>query len=42
MTDRDQWSTADVVAGYRSQSEAEFGFRQLEDPHVVSFSPTHH
>ena len=29
MTYRDQWSTADVVAGYRSQSEAEFGFRQL-------------
>ncbi len=42
MTDRDQWPTADVVAGYRSQSEAEFGFRQLKDPHVVSFSPMHH
>jgi transposase len=42
MTDRDHWSTADVVAGYRSQSEAEFGFRQLKDPHVVSFSPMHH
>jgi transposase len=35
MTDRDQWSTADVIAGYRSQSEAEFGFRQLKDPHIV-------
>jgi transposase len=42
MTDRDQWPTVDVVAGYRSQSEAEFGFRQLKDPHVVSFSPMHH
>jgi transposase len=42
MTDRDQWSTAEVIAGYRSQSEAEFGFRQLKDPHVVSFSPMHH
>lgn len=42
MTDRDQWPTTDVVAGYRSQSEAEFGFRQLKDPHVVSFSPMHH
>ncbi len=30
------------VAGYRSQSEAEFGFRQLKYPHVVSFSPMHH
>jgi len=42
MTDRDHWPIADVVAGYRSQSEAEFGFRQLKDPHVVSFSPMHH
>jgi transposase len=42
MTDRDHWPTAEVVAGYRSQSEAEFGFRQLKDPHVVSFSPMHH
>ncbi len=32
----------DVVAAYRSQSDAESGFRQLKDPHVVSFSPMHH
>ncbi|MGH3564768.1 MAG: hypothetical protein ACRDRH_01780 [Pseudonocardia sp.] len=32
MTDRDHWPTADVVAGYRSQSETEFGFRQLKKP----------
>ena len=30
------------MAGYRSQSDAEFSFRQLKDPHVVSFSPMHH
>ena len=30
------------MAGYRSQSEAEFSFRQMKDPHVVSFSPMHH
>ena len=30
------------MAAYRSQSDAEFGFRQLKDPHVVSFSPMHH
>lgn len=42
ITDRDDWPVADVVAAYRSQSEAEFGFRQLKDPHVVSFSPMHH
>jgi transposase len=42
ITDRDDWSVAEVVAGYRSQSDAEFGFRQLKDPHVVSFSPMYH
>jgi transposase len=42
FTNRDRWPVADVVAAYRSQSEAEFGFRQLKDPHVVSFSPMHH
>ena len=42
ITDRDDWPVADVVAGYRSQSEAEFSFRQLKDRRVVSFSPMHH
>jgi transposase len=42
FTDRDHWSLADVVAGYRSQSDCEDGFRQMKDPHVVSFSPMHH
>lgn len=42
FTNRDHWPTADVVAAYRSQSDAEFGFRQLKDPHAVSFSPMHH
>ena len=42
FTNRDTWPVADVVAAYRSQSEAEFGFRQLKDPRVVSFSPMHH
>jgi transposase len=42
FTNRDQWSTAEVVAAYRSQSEVETGFGQLKDPHVVSFSPMHH
>ena len=30
------------MAAYRSQPDAEFGFRQLKDPHVVSFSPMNH
>ncbi len=42
FTNRDTWPAADVVAAYRSQSEVEAGFRQLKDPHVVSFSPMHH
>ncbi|MFI5085159.1 MAG: hypothetical protein ACHP7K_04415 [Actinomycetales bacterium] len=42
VTTRDHWPVADVVAAYRSQSDAEFGFGQLKDPHVVSFSPIHH
>jgi transposase len=42
FTDRDQWSVADVVAGYRSQSEVEADFRQMKDRLVVSFSPMFH
>lgn len=42
ITDRHTWSTTEVIAGYRSQSDAEFGFRQLKDPHIVSFSPMRH
>jgi transposase len=42
FTNRDHWSTAEVVAAYRSQSEVESGFRQLKDPRVVSFAPMHH
>ncbi len=42
VTSRDDWPAPEVVAGYRSQSDAEAGFRQLKDPHVVSFSPMHH
>jgi transposase len=42
FTNRATWLVADVVAAYRSQSEVEAGFRQLKDPHVVSFRPMHH
>jgi transposase len=42
FTNRDTWPVADIVAAYRSQSGVESGFRQLKDPHVVSFSPMHH
>ena len=42
ITSHDDWPAAEVIAGYRSQSEAEFSFRQMKDTHVVSFSPMHH
>jgi transposase len=42
ITSHDDWPVPEVIAGYRSQSEAEFSFRQMKDPHVVSFSPMRH
>src|SRR5712691_4528388 len=42
ITDHGDWPAAEVIAAYRSQSEAEFSFRQMKDPHVVSFSPMWH
>ncbi len=42
FTDRDYWPVAEVIAAYRSQADAEAGFRQLKDRHVVSFSPMFH
>jgi transposase len=32
ITSHDDWPVPEVIAGYRSQSEAEFSFRQLKDP----------
>jgi transposase len=42
ITSHDDWPVPEIIAGYRSQSEAEFSFRQLKDTRVVSFSPMHH
>src|ERR1035437_2857110 len=42
ITSHDDWPVTEVVAGYRSQSEAEFSFRQMKDTRVVSFSPMFH
>jgi transposase len=42
FTNRDTWSTSQVVTAYRSQNEVETGFRQMKDPKVVSFGPMHH
>jgi transposase len=42
FTNRHDWPVVDVVAAYRTQPDVEGSFRQLKDPHVVSFSPMHH
>jgi transposase len=42
FTDKDRAPRAVIVADYRSQSEVEGDFRQMKDPHVVSFSPMFH
>ncbi len=42
FTNRDSWPLADIVAAYRTQPDVESSFRQLKDPHLVSFSPMHH
>ncbi|MEX1164623.1 MAG: IS1634 family transposase [Nitriliruptor sp.] len=42
FTNRNNWPVVDVVAAYRTQPDVESSFRQLKDPHVVSFSPMHH
>jgi transposase len=42
FTDKDRVPRAVIVADYRSQSEVEGDFRQMKDPHVVSFSPMFH
>jgi hypothetical protein len=42
FTDRNDWPATEVIAAYRSQADAEAGFRQLKDRHLVSFSPMFH
>jgi transposase len=42
VTDKRREPRAVIVADYRSQEAAEADFRQMKDPHVVSFSPMFH
>ena len=42
FTDKTRAPRARIVADYRSQSNVENDFRQMKDPHVVSFSPMFH
>lgn len=41
-TDNDRWSTSEIILGSRAQSHVEDAFRQMKDPHWVSFSPAFH
>ena len=41
-TDNHPWSTERIILGSRAQSHIEAAFKQMKDPHWVSFSPTFH
>jgi transposase len=42
FTDNDDWTSEDIVLGYRSQSHIEDAFRQMKDPHYLGWSPMYH
>ncbi len=41
-TDNHDWSTPEIILGSRAQSSIEDAFKQMKNPHWVSFSPTFH
>jgi len=42
ITDRPDWSTAQIVESYRGQSKAEASFRDLKDPGMLATRPQFH
>jgi len=42
ITDRAEWSTAQIIEVYRGQSKVEAAFRDLKDPHMLSTRPQFH
>jgi transposase len=42
ITDRLDWTTAEVILAYRSQWEVESGFRQLKDHDHIAVTPMFH
>ena len=42
ITDRLDWTTAEVITAYRSQWEVEAGFRQLKDHDYIAVAPMFH
>ena len=41
-TDKHEWSTEEIILGSRAQYHIENAFKQMKDPHWVSFSPPFH
>jgi transposase len=41
-TDNHNWTTEEIILGSRAQSCIENAFKQMKDPHWVSFSPAFH
>jgi transposase len=41
-TDNNEWTTEEIILGSRAQFHVENAFRQMKDPHWVSFSPAFH
>jgi transposase len=42
MTDRHDWSTADIIRAYHGQGAVEHAFRTLKDPHHLAVRPQFH
>jgi transposase len=42
ITDRSEWSTAQIIEAYRGQSNVESAFRDLKDPRMLSTRPQFH
>lgn len=42
FTSHNKWTDEQIVRAYRSQSHVEATFRQMKDPHVLTFRPIHH
>ena len=42
FTDNEDWTTEEIVLGYRSQHHVEAAFRQMKDRYFVSFEPMRH
>jgi transposase len=42
ITDRSDWSTAEIIEAYRGQSRAEAAFRDLKDPVMLATRPQFH